>query len=98
MKTIKTSDLTIYPDEREVYRMGRFIKLSKKEYDLLEFLILNKGRIFNRNTLLEYVWHYSTDILTNTVDVHMARLRRKIDLGYEKKLIHTVFGIGYRLT
>ena len=98
MKTIQVEDLILNTETRTVSRHGKIISLKKREYELLEFMALHRGEIFNRGTLLEYVWQYSSDMLTNTVDVHMAQLRRKIALHAKKKLIQTVFGRGYCLT
>lgn len=62
---------------------------------MLEFFSRNPGRVLNRLSILEYVWNYSAQIATNTLEVHLAALRRKIDGKCEKKLIRTVHGIGY---
>jgi len=72
------------------------IKLRKKEYELLQFLITNKNRIVNRNTILENVWGPSSNPFTNTVDVHIASLRRKLHTG-GKALLKTIHGVGYKL-
>ncbi|MFC1748038.1 winged helix-turn-helix domain-containing protein, partial [Pseudomonadota bacterium] len=71
----------------------RKIRLRKKEYDLLEFLVRNAGRVLNRLTILEYVWNYSIHANTNTLEVHVANLRRKID----SQIIQTIHGLGYKL-
>lgn len=97
MKIIQIEDLVLDIHTRAASRQGKLIRLSKREYELLEFLAINSGKIFSRSTLLEYVWQYSNDVLTNTVDVHMGNLRRKIDSGAKTKLIRTVFGRGYCL-
>jgi|GEM_PF-2943732 len=90
-------DLTIYPEEFYVERRGKPVKLRKKEYQLLELLAMNKNKVMNRNTLLEYVWNYNIQTMTNTLEVHMSSLRRKIDAGYENKMLQTVHGLGYKL-
>ncbi len=72
------------------------IKLRKKEYELLQFLITNKNRIVNRNTILENVWGLSSNPFTNTVDVHIASLRKKLNRG-DKVLLKTIHGVGYKL-
>lgn len=97
MKVIKVADLVLDTASRTVLRRGKSILLSNREYELLEFLALNNGKVCNRSTLLEYVWRYSEDVLTNTVDVHVGNLRRKIDSDAKKKLIQTIFGRGYCL-
>ncbi len=90
--------LTLYPLTHQALRDGRKIRLRKKEYELLDFLARNKDRVLNRLTILEYVWNYSAHIATNTLEVHMGALRRKIDSGFEQKLLHTFHGLGYKLS
>ena len=90
-------DLSIFPDAHEVKRKDRPIRLRKKEYQLLEFLIKNKNRVVNRHTILEYVWNYDTRATTNTLDVHISTLRRKLDGNYASKMLQTVYGAGYKL-
>lgn len=98
MKTLKVADLQMHTSRREVYRRGRFIKLSGKEYAVLEFLMVNCGRVFSKRQLLEYIWHQSSDILTKTVEIHISNLRQKIDYDCKKRLIQTIFGKGYRVS
>lgn len=90
-------ELTIFPDSHEVNRAGRQIPLRKKEYQLLEFLLKNKNRVVNKHTILEYLWSYDTSTMTNTLDVHMSNLRKKIDGDTATKIIRTVYGAGYKL-
>jgi len=90
-------DLTIIPDARQVLRNGKNVRLRKKEYQLLEFLAQNKNKVVNRHTILEYVWNYDVQAITNTLDVHISNLRKKIDSDYPKKCIQTVYGSGYML-
>lgn len=97
-KILTFRDLTIKTDAHEVYRNHQRIQLRKKEYELLEFLARNKGRVVNKLTILEYVWNYSAQAATNTLDVHMAALRRKIDSHSSIKLIRTIHGLGYKLS
>jgi len=94
---LQIDDLIINPNNKEVRRGDKRIQLRRKEFDLLEFLMQNPGRTFNRSILLELVWKYRSDTLSNTVDSTISSLRRKIDRGYERKLIQTVFGKGYKL-
>ncbi len=94
---LKMLDLELYPGAYEAFRAGKRITLRKKEYQLLEFLLRNKNRVINRNTILEYIWSYDTSAVTNTLDVHMSALRRKIDGGHDFKMIQTVYGAGYKL-
>ena len=78
-------------------RDGRRIELSAKEYALLEYLLINAGRVLSRDMIVEKIWDQSFEGLTNIVDVYIGHLRRKIDEGFEPKLIRTVRGLGYRL-
>lgn len=95
---IKIKDITILPDSREVLVRGQKIFLRKKEYELLEFLARNPEKAMNRLTILEYVWDYSIHANTNTLEVHIAALRKKL-LKYNKEnLIRTIHGLGYALT
>ena len=96
-KKLTLGELTLNPEELHAERNGKIIKLRKKEYQLLEFLALNKNKVMNRNTLLEYIWNYSVQSMTNTLEVHMSSLRRKIDGDYPTKMLHTVYGLGYKL-
>ena len=82
----------------EVIRSGEIINLSKKEFSLLEFLMKNPGRVFNKEQLTERVWDYDSNVLPNTAQVYLGYLRNKIDKAFpkEKPLINTVRGFGYR--
>jgi two-component system OmpR family response regulator len=91
------ADLKIDFLRREVTRAGRRIDLQPKEYQLLEYLMRNAGRIVTRTMLLEGVWEFHFDPKTNIVETHMSRLRGKIDRGHARELIHTVRGAGYVL-
>jgi len=82
---------------RAVRRGGRTIDLKPREYALLEFFARNAGRVVTRTMLLEHVWNYHFDPATNVIDVHVSRLRRKLDEGFEGTMLHTVRGAGYRL-
>ena len=82
---------------RDVSRDGRRIDLQPREYRLLEYLMQHAGRVVTRTMLLEHVWDYHFDPQTNVIDVHVSRLRQKIDREFETPLIHTVRGVGYCL-
>jgi two-component system, OmpR family, response regulator len=82
---------------RSVRRGGRLIDLKPREYALLEYFARNAGRIVTRTMLLEQVWNYHFDPATNVIDVHVSRLRRKLDEGFDATMLHTVRGAGYRL-
>jgi len=80
-----------------VHRAGRAIDVKPREYQLLEYLARNAGRVVTRTMLLEQVWDYHFDPGTNVIDVHVSRLRRKLDDGFEQPMLRTVRGAGYRL-
>jgi two-component system OmpR family response regulator len=82
---------------REVTRGGQKIDLRRLEFSLLEYLMRNVGRVVSKTMIMEHVWDYSFDPQTNVVEARICRLRDKIDRGFEKKLIHTVRGVGYVL-
>jgi two-component system OmpR family response regulator len=94
---INVGDLEIDPLSRSVRRDGKKIELKPREYMLLEYLARNEGRVVTRTMLLEQVWDYHFDPGTNVIDVHVSRLRRKLDDGFERPLLHTVRGAGYML-
>lgn len=83
---------------REARREGRRIELQPREFQLLEYLMRHAGQVVTRTMLLEAVWDYHFDPQTNVIDVHISRLRQKIDQGFERPLLHTVRGAGYRLS
>ena len=82
---------------RTVRRAGKEIELQAREFALLEYLMKNAGTVITRTMLLEHVWDYNFDPQTNVIDVHISRLRHKIDKGFEKSLIQTLRGAGYKL-
>jgi two-component system OmpR family response regulator len=82
---------------RQVNRDGVEIELQPREFRLLEYLMRHAGQVVTRTMLLEHVWDYHFDPQTNVIDVHISRLRRKIDKGFDKPLLETVRGAGYRL-
>jgi two-component system OmpR family response regulator len=94
---LNVGDLSINLLTREVKRGGRKIELQPLEFSLLEYLVRNKGRIVSKTMIMEHVWDYNFDPQTNVVEVRISRLRDKIDRGVDKKLIHTVRGVGYVL-
>jgi two-component system OmpR family response regulator len=94
---LKCADLEMDLLRREVRRAGRPIDLQPREFQLLEFLLRHVGQVVTRTMLLEGVWDYHFDPQTNVIDVHISRLRSKIDKGFERPLLHTVRGAGYRL-
>lgn len=90
-------DLEIDPLARLVKRGGRVVALQPREYRLLEYFARNAGRVVTRTMLLEQVWDYHFDPGTNVIDVHVSRLRRKLEEGFDQPILHTVRGAGYRL-
>lgn len=82
---------------RTVTRAGRNIRLSAKEYAILEYLIRNQGIVISRARLEDHIWNYDYAGGSNVVDVYLAYLRKKIDSGFDQKLIHTVRGAGWVL-
>jgi two-component system OmpR family response regulator len=82
---------------RSVWRAGKSIELQAREFALLEYLMRNCGAVVTRTMLLEQVWDYNFDPQTNVIDVHISRLRQKIDKGFDKSMIVTLRGAGYKL-
>lgn len=96
-KELQIGDLVMDGTRHQVTRSGKNIELTKKEYDLLEYLIENKGIVLTREHILEKVWGYDYFGGTNVVDVYIKYLRDKVDEPFENKLIHTIRGVGYIL-
>jgi two-component system copper resistance phosphate regulon response regulator CusR len=92
---LAAGDLELDLGSREVRRGDRLIELTPKEYAVLEYLMRHTGRVMSRTLITEYAWDYHFDPGTNIVDVVINRLRKKVDSGSEKKLLHTVRGVGY---
>lgn len=88
-------DLTLDPFQRKVERAGIVIDLRRKEFDILEVLVRNRGRPVSREQLLDHAWDGTKDIWNNTVDVHVKHLRDKVDRPFATPLIKTAYGIGY---
>lgn len=94
---LKVGDLELDQLSRTASRGGQTIELQPREYRLLEYLMRHAGQVVTRTMLLEHVWDYHFDPQTNVIDVHISRLRSKIDKGYDKALLHTVRGAGYMI-
>jgi DNA-binding response OmpR family regulator len=88
-------DLTLDTVTREVIRAGKEIRLTNREYALLEYLMVNNGKVLSRTQLSEHVWDYTFDTFSNVIDVYINYLRNKVDRNFEPKLINTVRGVGY---
>jgi two-component system, OmpR family, response regulator len=94
---LSVGELSVNLLTREVIRDGKNIVLQPLEFSLLEYLMRHAGRIVSKTMIMEHVWDYHFDPQTNVVEARISRLRDKIDKGFEKKLIHTVRGVGYVL-
>lgn len=94
---LKVADLSLHIDTHQVFRSGKELRLSSKEYSLLHYMMQNAGIVLSRDKLEQHVWDYDFSGGSNVIDVYIRYLRKKIDEGYEKKLIHTVRGHGYVL-
>jgi two-component system OmpR family response regulator len=90
-------DLSMNLLSREVRRAGEKVDLPPLEFSLLEYLMRNAGKVVSKTMIMEHVWDYNFDPQTNVVEVRVCRLRDRIDKGFKKKLIHTVYGAGYVL-
>jgi two-component system OmpR family response regulator len=95
---LSVGDLTLDRLSRKVTRAGQSIDLQPREFQLLEFLMRHAGQVVTRTMLLEGVWDYHFDPQTNVIDVHMSRLRQKVDKNFDTALIQTVRGAGYMLS
>jgi two-component system OmpR family response regulator len=93
--TLQVGDLELNTESRSVTRAGRIINLQRREFLLLELLLRHAGEVVSRSMLLEAAWTYDFDAHGNLVDMHIHRLRQKIDEGFDGRLIHTVAGAGY---
>lgn len=94
---IRVADLEMNLLSRQVKRAGKVLDLQPREYRLLEYLMRHAGQVVTRTMLLEHVWDYHFDPQTNVIDVHVSRLRAKIDKQFDQPLLHTVRGAGYCL-
>ena len=94
---VTIANLKVDLDAKTVFRDGVLIKLSGREYSILEYLIRNKGKILPRERIEDHIWNYEYEGGTNVIDVYIRYLRKKIDDSYTPKLIHTIRGLGYVL-
>ena len=94
---VTIANLTVDLDAKTVFRDDLLIKLSGREYSILEYLIRNKGKILSRERIEDHIWNYDYEGGTNVIDVYIRYLRKKIDDNYTPKLIHTIRGLGYVL-
>ena len=94
---VTIANLKVDLDAKTVFRDDLLIKLSGREYSVLEYLIRNKGKILSRERIEDHIWNYDYEGGTNVIDVYIRYLRKKIDDSYTPKLIHTIRGLGYVL-
>ena len=94
---LQVGDLVVDPVSRKVERDGKQIRLTSREFALLEYLMRNKGRTLSRVHIAQHVWNVSFDMESNVIDVYVKLLRQKIDKDFDKQLIHTIVGVGYVL-
>jgi DNA-binding response OmpR family regulator len=95
--TLMVGDLTLNPDTHEVLRADRPVDLTQREFELLEYLMRNERIVVSRQRLLDEVWGYDPFSMTNTIEVFVSNLRRKLEAGGEPRLLHTIRGAGYVL-
>lgn len=96
-QTLRYGGIEMNLDTKTVTREGRPVDLTAREFALLEFLLRNQGRVLSKPEIAEHVWDLNFDSGTNVVEVYINYLRKKVDKGFQKKLIHTQFGMGYVL-
>jgi two-component system OmpR family response regulator len=96
--TLACADLTMDVATRRVTRAGREIALLPREFKLLEYFLRHKEHVVTRTMLLEHVWDYSNEPHASIIDTHVSRLRKKVDEGFAQPLLHTIRGVGYRLS
>ena len=94
---LKIADLSLDLNAHEVFRNNQKIELTNKEFSLLEYLVRNAGRPVSKEQIIDHVWDYDADILPNNIEVYISYLREKVDKPFERKLIKTVRGIGYKI-
>ena len=97
VSTIALGDLVISPSSRTVTRAGQPIKLRRKEFDILEYLTTNAGRIMSRENIINHAWHSQNSSWVGSVDVHIKQLRDKVDRPFSYPLIKTSYGLGYMI-
>ena len=94
---MRVGDLVLNPSSKQVSRAGNEIKLTTKEYAVLEYLMRNEGKVLSKEKIISNVWDFDADVLPNNVELFIMFLRKKIDRPYKQKLIQTVPGFGYKI-
>ena len=97
-EVLEVGDLTLNPAQKSVTRAGQDIRLTSKEYAILEYLMRNSGRVVSKDSIISHVWDFDADVLPNNVEVFITFLRTKIDKPFKSPLLHTVRGFGYRMS
>lgn len=97
-ETLMVGDLILDPAEKRVERAGQFIRLTSKEFAILEYFMRNPGRVLSKDSIISHVWNFDADVLPNNVEVFITFIRAKIDKPFKKPLLHTVRGFGYKLS
>lgn len=96
-EVLQVGDLVLNPNSKQVSRAGDEIKLTTKEYAVLEYLMRNEGKVLSKEKIISNVWDFDADVLPNNVELFIMFLRKKIDKPYKRKLIQTVPGFGYKI-
>jgi DNA-binding response OmpR family regulator len=97
-KNLKVANLTLNPTTRRVERGGKYIELRRKEFDILEYMMRNRGKVITRSMIIDNVWSEDGVAWNNTINVHVKHLRDKIDRPFKHKLIKTAYGLGYTIS
>ena len=95
---LQIDNLKLEPQKHEVYRAGELLNLTPKEFAILELLLKHKDEVVTRTQILEHVWDYNFESMSNLVDVLIGTLRKKVDTKGQNKLIHTVYGVGFKIS
>lgn len=95
---LTATDLELNPLKHMVRRAKKTLNLTPKEFAILEFLLRHKGEVVTRTMIIEHVWDYSFDSMSNVIDVFIASLRKKVNSGFKIKLIQTIHGVGYKIS
>jgi len=95
---LKVGDLELNPETKEVRRAGKLIELTAKEFELLKYLMINKNKIVNSDMIQANLWEMNDEINSNVINVYISHLRRKIDKDFDKKLLKTYRGMGFKLS
>lgn len=94
---LRYKDLELNIESKEVYRDGKLLQLRRKEFDILQYLVSNPGRILTRQMIMNHVWSDESTSWITTIDVHIKHLRDKIDKPFDTKIIKTAYGLGYKI-